>query len=130
MRAGAQVLAALATPAACAPPTVGAADAGRDFEAFRDRCRAALPARDATAIADLTRLPFLYEGRCLDRAGFVQAAPALFDARLSACLAQARPQAEGADRLLYCAPCTFHLRTDAGGRWRLAEFAAGGEDMP
>jgi hypothetical protein len=112
-----------------ATPAVGAADAGRDFDVFLDRFRAALHARDATAIADLTRLPFLYEGRRLDRAAFVQVLPALFDARLSACLAQARPQAEGACRLLYCALCTVHLRADAGGRWRLAEFAADGEGV-
>lgn len=114
MRAG-----ALATPA------VDAADAGRDFDVFLDRFRAALRARDATAIADLTRPPFLHEGRRLDRTAFVQGVPALFDARLSACLAQARPQAEVAG----CAPCTVHLRADAVDRWRLAEFAADGEGV-
>lgn len=112
MRAGALALAL----AALATPAVGAADA-------------ALRARDATAIADLTRLPFLYEGRRLDRAAFVQGVPTLFEARLSACLAQARPQAEVAGRLLYCAPCTVHLRADAVDRWRLAEFAADGEGV-
>lgn len=121
---------ALAVLAAGAPSLTGAADAGRDFDLFVERFRAALRAGDAGAIADLTRLPFLYEGRRLDRAAFVQIVPTLFDARLSACLAKARPQAEGADRLLYCAPYTFHLRADASGCWRLAEFAADGEDMP
>lgn len=121
---------ALATLLAAAPSVAGAADAGRDFEAFIERFRAALRARDAAAIADLTRLPFLYEGRRLDRAAFVQVVPTLFDARLSACLAKARPQPDGTDRLLYCAPYTFHLRADADGRWRLDEFAADGEDLP
>lgn len=127
MRAAALALAALL---AAAPSAAGATDAGREFDAFIERFRTALRSRDAAAIADLTRLPFLYEGRRLDRAAFVQVVPTLFDARLSACLAKARPQAEGADRLLYCAPYTFHLRADASGRWRLAEFAADGEDMP
>lgn len=127
MRAVALALAALVAGASSA---AGAADAGRDVDAFIERFRAALRARDAAAIADLTRLPFLYEGRRLDRAAFVQVVPTLFDARLSACLAQARPQAEGADRLLYCAPYTFHLRADAAGRWRLDEFSADGEDLP
>lgn len=123
MRAVALALAALVAGASSA---AGAADAGRDVDAFIERFRAALRARDAAAIADLTRLPFLYEGRRLDRAAFVQVVPTLFDARLSACLAQA----EGADRLLYCAPYTFHLRADAAGRWRLDEFSADGEDLP
>lgn len=101
-----------------------------DVDAFLGRFRSALMARDAAAIADLTQLPFLYEGRRLDRAAFIRAVPALFDARLSRCLAQARPLTEGPDRLLHCAPYTFYLRTGADRRWRLAEFTADGEDLP
>ncbi len=51
---------ALAALLAGAPSAAGAADAGRDFDAFIERFRADLRARDAAAIADLTRLPFLY----------------------------------------------------------------------
>lgn len=101
-----------------------------DVDAFLVRFRSALVARDAAAIADLTQLPFLYQGRQLDRAAFIRAVPKLFDARLSRCLAQARPLTEGQDRLLHCAPHTFYLRTGADRRWRLAEFTADGEDLP
>ena len=101
-----------------------------DIDAFLGRFRSALVASDAAAIADLTQLPFLYEGRRLDRAAFIRAVPALFDARLSRCLAQARPLTEGPDRLLHCTPYTVYLRTGADRRWRLAEFTADGEDLP
>lgn len=101
-----------------------------DVDVFLARFRSALVARDAAVIADLTQLPFLYEGRRLDRAAFIRAVPVLFDARLSRCLAQARPLTEGQDRLLHCAPYTVYLRTGADRRWRLAEFNADGEDMP
>lgn len=101
-----------------------------DFTAFLARFRAAMSARDAQATADLTQLPFMYEGRMLDRAAFVRAVPALFDARVASCLARAEVRREGGDRTLHCAPYTFYLRPGGDGRWRLAEFAADGEDMP
>lgn len=100
------------------------------FDDFLARLRAAAAARDASALADLTRLPFRYEGRLLDRNAFIQTLPGLLDARVARCLASAPPLREGADRLLYCAPYTFHLRAGADGQWRLEEFSADGEDLP
>ncbi|WP_232418026.1 hypothetical protein [Methyloversatilis thermotolerans] len=100
------------------------------FDDFLARLRAAAAARDVVAVAGLSRLPFLYEERLLDRNALIRALPGLMDERVARCLASAPPLREGADRLLYRAPYTFHLRAGADGQWRLEEFSADGEDLP
>ncbi len=91
------------------------------------RLRAAAAQPGGEALADLAQLPFLYEGRSLDRAGFVaQVVPGLFTPRLRACLAQARPLVEDGRITLWCKPYGLVLAPQRGG-WRLAEFYADGE---
>ena len=86
--------------------------------------RAALRANDPQALARVTVLPFLYEGRPLDGAQFAaQAAPPLFTPARRRCLQAAAPQAEGERRVLWCAPYAFYF-TRVDGAWRLVEFAA------
>lgn len=81
---------------------------------------------DPASIASLTRLPFLLEGRKLDRAAFERAAPGLFTPRVRTCLARARARTEPGDpgdRVMLCAPYNFYF--DAGnGTWKLREFGA------
>lgn len=110
---------------------VMAAAPAEAIEAFLPRWRAALAAveaGDGRPLAELSRLPFLLEGRALDWDGWARAAPRLLDARLRRCLAQAQPQREGEAWLLHCRPYSFYLRTGADGRWRLDGFDADGED--
>jgi hypothetical protein len=86
--------------------------------------RSAAARADAQALADLTVLPFLYEGRALDRAQFIaQAVPGLFTPAVRQCLKRAPAQAEDGALVLWCKPYGFYLR-HAGGAWRLAEFVA------
>lgn len=96
---------------------------------FESHWRAAMASGEPAAIAALTRLPFLYEGRSLGRAGFLQAVPMLFDAGTRRCLAGApvvREPAEPGVRVMFCPPHSFYFDAD-GGAWRLREF---GRDMP
>lgn len=107
-----------------------AAGGDGDFEPVLQRFRQALAAGDAAALADLTRLPFLFEGRPRDRTGFIRVVPRLFDAPTSRCLLAVRPLVEGSDRVLPCRPYAFYFRRGPDGAYRLEEFSADGEDAP
>jgi hypothetical protein len=109
---------------ACQP--LWAAD---DFASFDARFRAAVIAQDRAAVASLTQLPFLFEGRALDRAAFERALPLLFAAAQRRCLAKAPAQAEGERQVVFCAPYAYYFGR-AGGHYRFLEFAADGEDAP
>lgn len=110
--------------------SAGAAGADPDpmLDAYLARLRAAAQSGDPNAFADLTRLPFLYDGRRRDRPAFLRIVPRLFTPAVRKCMAKAGAVAEGADRVIYCKPYSFYLRRDGGGRYLLEEFAADGED--
>lgn len=109
-------------------PAGAAARDEADFAAFLQRFRGALRAGDAAAVAELTRLPFLFEGRPRDRAAFIRIVPTLFDRPTTGCLLRARPAAEDDARTLACPPYVFYFRRGPDGGYRLEEFAADGED--
>ncbi|HVK33558.1 MAG TPA: hypothetical protein VM845_13785 [Burkholderiaceae bacterium] len=89
--------------------------------------RAAAARGDGPALADLTALPFLYEGRSLDRAQFIaRAVPGLFTPAVRRCLQRAPAEAEDGALVLWCKPYGFYLRP-VDGAWRLADFVA---DLP
>jgi hypothetical protein len=112
-----------------AAPAPGSTDTG--FEAFAADWRRAVARADLPAVTAATRLPFLFEGRPLDAAGFGQQAwPALFTPTLRRCWARAPALAEPgarAGRALTCGAYTLHFDA-SGGAWRLREFSADGEN--
>lgn len=102
-----------------------------DFAGFHARFRAAVSAQDGPALAGLTRLPFLFEGRALDRAGFQRNVPGLLfaDAQRRCLIRQAALSDDGDRRVVFCRPYAFYFgRVD--GHYRFLEFAADGEDAP
>lgn len=113
---------ALAVPAAWASQ-----DDARDYPAFKQGFRAALARRDYPAVADSTRLPFLFEGKPLARDGFVRIAPRLFDAKTRRCLAHREAMPEDGAMVVSCPPHAFYFRRARDGAWRLEEFNADGE---
>lgn len=108
----------------------GAASADPAFEAFLLRFRTAVTAGDAAGLADLTRLPFLYEGKPHDRAAFTRVVPILFDGPVRRCLATARPLAEDGAQVVFCPPLAFYFRKGDDGHYRFVEFATDAEDAP
>jgi hypothetical protein len=112
---------------ALAPAAGAAGDVG--FAAFLAQWRAALARDDAGAVADLTQLPFLFEGAPRDRAGFVAIYPALFTKPVRECLATAEPVAEDDRFVASCGPSLFYFGR-SGPAWRLLEFAADPEAEP
>lgn len=116
----------LAALAALAPVAASlASDAA--FDEFLQAFRRALAVDDREALASLTQLPFLYEGRGLDAAGFRQAIPGLFTPAVRRCLAQAHPIAEDGRYVVFCPPYGFYFGRTADG-YRLVEFMADGEE--
>ena len=97
------------------------------FDEFLREFGRALAADDREALTSLTQLPFLYEGRDLDAAGFRQAIPVLFTPAVRRCLAQARPIAEDGRYVAFCPPYGFYFGWTSDG-YRLIEFMADGEE--
>ena len=92
--------------------------------AFVERFRSAAAQPDPAALADITALPFLYEGRRIGRDGFMRdATPALFTPNVRRCLQRAAARREGDRLVLWCSPYGFHLGP-VHGQWRLIEFVA------
>lgn len=108
----------------------GAAQPDPAFDGFLQRFRAALRTQDAAALADLTRLPFLFESQPRDREAFLAIVPKLFDGQTTRCLLKARAVPEADAQVLFCRPYAFYFRRGSGGAYRLEEFAADGEDAP
>jgi hypothetical protein len=108
-----------------AQSATAAQDAG--FDGFLQEFCRALTADDRKAVASLTQLPFLYEGRTLDAAGFQAVIPDLFTAAVRRCLAQARPIVEDGRHVIFCAPYGFYFGRTGDG-YRLVEFMADGEE--
>jgi hypothetical protein len=131
--AGCTLGAALAAVLMVLPAQLRAAPAaaGPGFEAFASDWRRAVARGDLQAVTATTRLPFLFEGRPLDAAGFGREAwPALFTPTLRRCWAQAPALAEPgapAERAITCGAYTLHFDA-TGGAWRLREFSADGEN--
>lgn len=97
------------------------------FDEFLLAFRRALADDDHEALASLTQLPFLYEGRGLDAAGLRQAIPGLFTPTVRRCLAQARPIVEDDRYVVFCSPYGFYFGRIGDG-YRLVEFMADGEE--
>lgn len=96
-------------------------------QVFIAQLRQAAARPGASALADLTQLPFLFEGRMHGREAFIaRVVPALFTPAVRQCLQRARPQAEGDRLVLWCKPYAFHAGP-VQGRWRLIEFGVDAE---
>lgn len=128
LAAQAALLAGPLAPLATARPDTGAvvpaAPEGTAQAAFVARLRAALDPLDAQALADLSALPWTFEGRPADRALFVQrVVPALFTPGVRRCLQRVAPAREGEALVFACRPYGFvATRRGPGAPWQLVEF--------
>lgn len=106
---------------------IAAPDGGRGgaaaFEKFFAGFRAAVARNDAQAVADQTKLPFLYDSKPRDHAGFQKIYPKLFDRNVRACFKGARAMAEGDRFVVQCGRYIFYFGR-VGEQYRLIEFAA------
>jgi hypothetical protein len=94
------------------------------FDSFWKTFKVAVAKNDKEAVADLTKLPFLYESKERDRAGFLKIYPALFTPRVRKCFATAKLVKEQENYDVFCGQLIFYFGKDADGKYKLLEFGA------
>ena len=105
-------------------PTWGAAPiAAVDFNPFFTAFRSAVARNDAKAVAGLTQFPFLFDSKPRDSLGFQKIYPQLFDAKVRACFAKAKPVVEQDAQVVNCGRYIFYFRV-VKDRYLFIEFAA------
>ena len=92
------------------------------FNAFWKTFKAAIARNDKEAVADVTKLPFLYESKERDRAGFLKIYDRLFTRKIRRCMATAKPTKEGENYDVFCGELIFYFGKDADGKFKLLEF--------
>lgn len=93
------------------------------FTNFLVSFKAAVARNDAKAVANMTKLPFLFDSKLRNHNGFQKIYPALFDAKVRACFAKAKPVTEEDRFVIYCGRYIFYFGLDHG-EYRFIEFAA------
>jgi hypothetical protein len=56
---------------------------------FWNKFKTAVASNDKEAVASMTRLPFMFQGRELEKTSFIQKFDAIFSARIKRCFAKA-----------------------------------------
>jgi len=92
------------------------------FSEFWKTFKAAVARNDKEAIADLTKLPFLYESKERDRAGFVKIYTQLFTRKIRSCIATAKATKEGENYDVFCGELIFYFGKDSDGKYKFLEF--------
>jgi len=92
------------------------------FASFWKTFKAAIARNDKEAIADLTKLPFLYDSQERDRAGFLKIYGQLFTRKVRRCIATAKPVKEGDSYDLFCGELIFYFSKDTAGKYQFREF--------
>ena len=92
------------------------------FASFWKTFKAAIARNDKEAIADLTILPFLYDSKERDRAGFLKIYGQLFTRKIRRCIATAKPLKEGNGYEVFCGELIFYFDRDTDGRYKFREF--------
>jgi hypothetical protein len=72
-----------------------------EFTAFWAKFKAAVARNDKTAVADMTRLPFMLESK-VDRAGFIKQYSSLFTPKIRRCFASAKPSRDQDSMEIFC----------------------------
>ena len=92
------------------------------FESFWKTFKAAIAKNDKEAVADVTKLPFLYDSKERDRAGFIKIYPSLFTARIRRCIATAKLVKEQENYDVFCGQLIFYFGKDSDGKYKFLEF--------
>lgn len=92
------------------------------FASFWQTFKAAISRNDKQAVANVTKLPFLYDSQERDRAGFLKIYDELFTRKIRRCLATAKPTREGQNYDVFCGELIFYFGKDTDGRYKLLEF--------
>jgi hypothetical protein len=92
------------------------------FVSFWKTFKTAIARNDKEAVADVTKLPFLYDSKERDRAGFIRIYPSLFTPRIRKCIATAKLVKEQENYDVFCGQLIFYFGKDSDGKYKLLEF--------
>lgn len=96
--------------------------ANPSFDSFWRTFKAAVSKNDKEGVANLTKLPFLYENKERDRAGFIRIYPSLFTPRIRKCIATAKLVKEQENYEVFCGQLIFYFGKDSDGKYKFLEF--------
>jgi hypothetical protein len=94
------------------------------FNSFWKTFKAAIAKNDKEAVANFTKLPFLYDSRERDRAGFIKIYDQLFTRKVRRCVATAKLVKEQENYEIFCGELIFYFGKDSDGTYKLLEFGA------
>jgi hypothetical protein len=92
-----------------------------EFNAFWIKFKAAVARNDKPAVADMTKLPFMLEGKDLDRAGFIKRYISLFTPKMRRCFARAKPARDRDFMEIFCGDQIF-LFAKVDGVYKFTEI--------
>jgi hypothetical protein len=92
-----------------------------EFTTFWIKFKAAVARNDKAAVADLTKLPFMFETKELDRAGFIRQYGSLFTPKMRRCFARARPSQDQEAMEIFCDDEIF-LFAKVGGVYKFTDI--------
>jgi hypothetical protein len=78
-----------------------------EFTTFWIKFKAAVARNDKTAVADMTRLPFMLNSKNVDRAGFIKQYGSLFTPKIRRCFARAKPSKDQEIMEIFCGQQIF-----------------------
>ena len=91
------------------------------FSSFWIKFKAAVARNDKAGVADLTKLPFMLDGKDLDRAGFIKRYGSLFTPRVRRCFARAKVTQDQDAYEIFCGQQIF-LFGRVDGVYRFTEI--------
>jgi hypothetical protein len=94
----------------------------QSFNAFWRKFKTAVARNNKVAVASMTRLPFLFAGQELDRAGFLKRYDEIINLRDRQCIAQAKPLKDGDSYSVFCGPLIF-VFSQSDGVWKFSGFS-------
>lgn len=94
----------------------------QEFNSFWRSFKTAVAANNKTAVADMTKLPFMLSGKDEDRAGFLKQYNTLFTRKVKRCIATAKVLQEGDSYEIFCGEQIFLFGKDTDGRYKFVEI--------
>ena len=101
--------------------TAQTTDHNRHFQAVWRKFKVAVAKNDKQAVASMTKLPFLFEGKERTRAQFIKIYNQLFDLRVRKCFATAKTLREEDLYEVFCAKKIFYFGK-VEGDYKMIEF--------
>ena len=91
------------------------------FSAFWTKFNAAIVAGDRAGVASMTQLPFQFEDKDLDRAGFIAKFDTIFTSKVKKCFARAKPVKDQEYYEVFCGESIFMFKK-VSGQYMFAEI--------